>query len=145
MKASVSVVSRARRARMSAQLAPPCPGGWRCACLGTELGRRPGSEGTLLFGQQDPGGPSIAQVTMSIKHRTRPHKPRSDSLPDSSVRNQSGRRKPPVLGVLLFQCSEIYFPRITPYANKQYGEQHPHFSMPRDRDSSGRRKPSEPV
>lgn len=60
---------------MSTRPAPPCPGGWRCsgwAVPGTELGWRPGSQGMLLFGQQDPRGPSIAQVIMSIKHQTWP-------------------------------------------------------------------------
>lgn len=37
-----------------------------------ELGWKPGSQGTLLFSQQDPREPSIAQVTMSIKRQTWP-------------------------------------------------------------------------
>lgn len=37
-----------------------------------ELGWKPGLQGMLLFGQQDPGGPSFAQVTMSIKRQTWP-------------------------------------------------------------------------
>lgn len=112
MEAGVSVVSRGRCG------ADVCPAGsspsWRMTLFvpGHEAGPEAGggSEGMLLFGQQGPRGPSIAQVTMSIKHQTWPHKPCSDSLPDSSIRNQSKRRKPPVLGVLLFKCSEIYFP-----------------------------------
>lgn len=69
------------------------------------------------------------------------------SLLKSSIRNQSKRRKPSVLGVLLFECSEICFPWITPYGNKQYSEQHPHFSMAQDYYSrrAGRRKHREAV
>lgn len=44
--------------------------GW--AATGTEQGWMPGSQGTLLFGQQDPRGLSIARVTMSIKRQTWP-------------------------------------------------------------------------
>lgn len=40
-----------------------------------EPGSRPGSRGMLLFGKMDPGGSSIAQVTVSIKHQTWPAAP----------------------------------------------------------------------
>lgn len=147
MKASGSLVSRGRGGAMSAQLAPLCPR-WRSSGSGMELGRRPGSQGTQRFGQQDPRGPSIARVTMSIKCQTWPAALLGLCVPpESSVRNQSKRRKPSVLWVLLFKCSEICFPWITPYANKQYSEQHPRFSMTRDWYSrqAGRRDHREAV
>lgn len=70
-----------------------------------------GYRGTLLFGQQDPGGPSFAQVIVAIKppevwplplfqrHGLPPPSP-----PSSSIRNQSGRRKPQSLG---YFCSNV--------------------------------------
>lgn len=72
-----------------------------------------GYRGTLLFGQQDPGGPSFAQVTVAIKPlalwppAALPFSeawPPSSIASESSIRNQSERRKPQSLG---YFCSNV--------------------------------------
>lgn len=75
-----------------------------CGCLGMELGRRPG-EGSgvmLLFGQQDPRGPSIVQVTMSIKHQTWPYTQPPSPTPPFGIKAREGS-----LRSLGYFCSNV--------------------------------------
>lgn len=96
-----------------------------------QLGRMPGSQVVLLFGQQGPrgahqslGSPCPPSVRLGLQLRC--------CLPPRVFHQESKRRKPSgplVLGVLLFEGSEMCVPRTTPSGHKQCSEQHPHLWM----------------
>lgn len=72
---------RGRGGNTSGRAAPLCPGG-----RVTPAPEFQGYRGTLLFGQQDPGGPSFAPVTVAIE---RPELWPLAALPFSEARRPS--------------------------------------------------------